>query len=211
MTEKALEAGWKDRLSCFSPNFIEHEVGTQTLKFYPVSVGMAFKLRTIGKPIARSLSILFSNTDRDVGTKDSEVTNEDGSKDRQIEILPISDGLAKIRHEQRIDAIDGIVTALTEEKNAEVVAQIIMDSLCEVFPKDDKKKWPPALEFINSMPVPVLGAMIMGIIQANKDVFGPLADKVTEAAQNAVARFKVEEKPVEEKEKGTVTALKTSG
>jgi hypothetical protein len=180
--------GWAAKLSCFTPNYIEHEVGGETLHFYPVSVGMAFKLRTIGRPLARSLAVLFGNKDQDHGTRDAEVTDAEGSS-RQIIIEPISDGLAKIRFEQRAEAIDGIIGALTDEKNATVVAEILMDSLADTFPKNDRKSWPPPEEFIARMPLTVLGEMLFGLMKANKDVLGPLTEKVMAATENAVAKI----------------------
>lgn len=200
MSQTPASEGWAGKLSCFSPNYVAHDVSGEELRFYPISVGLAFKLRTIGKPLARSLAVLFGNKDQDHGTKDTEVTNTDGSKDRQVSIEPITEGLAKIRFEQRVEAIDGIITALTDEQNAAVVGEIIMDSLADVFKKSERKEWPPVMEFINTMPLPVLGGMLMGVIKANQEVFGPLAGKVTEAAESAVARIaeaRVEE-PAEE-------------
>lgn len=179
---------WQDKLSCFSPNYVLHEVAGEELHFYPVSVGMAFKLRVIGRPLAKSLSVLFGNKDQDHGTRDVTVRNEYGTDDRQIIIDPISEGLARIRHEQRTESIEKLVESLTDDGNAAVVGEIIMDSLRDVFPKGDAHR-PPPTEFINQMPLPVLGGMIMGLVQANKEVFGPLTEQVAAAASAAVDRI----------------------
>jgi len=179
---------WQEKLSCFSPNFVEHEVGNQTLHFYPISVGMAFKLRVIGRPLAKSLSVLFGNKDQDHGTKDVTVHNEYGSEDRQIIIEPITEGLAKIRHAQRTESVEKLVEALTDDKNAAVVGEILMDSLREVFTKNQPDRPPPS-EFMRMMPLPVLGNMIMGLVKANKEVFGPLTDQVAAAASAAVNKI----------------------
>lgn len=178
---------WKEKLSCFSPNFIVHEVGDQELHFYPISVGLAFKLRVIGKPLAKSLSVLFGNKDQDHGTKDITVHNEYGSEDRQIIIEPITEGLAKMRHDQRTESIERLVESLTDDKNAAVVGEIIMDSLREVFVKGEPK--PAPSEFITGLPLPAMGAMIMGLVKANKEVFGPLTEQVAAAASAAVSRI----------------------
>ncbi len=183
-----MQETWKEKLSCFSPNFIEHVVNGQKLHFYPVSVGMAFKLRTIGRPLARSLTVLFGSNDNDHGTKDIQIQNDHGGHDREISISPITDGLAKIRHEQKVDAVDKLIESLTSDENAAVISDIIMDSLRDQFPPDQPNARPPASEFINEMPVPVLGGMIAGVMQANKDVFGPLTEKVASAASAAVAK-----------------------
>jgi hypothetical protein len=187
---------WQEKLSCFSPNFVVHEVAGDPLHFYPVSVGMAFKLRVVGKPLAKSLAVLFGNKEQDHGTRDVTVHNEYGSEDRQIIIEPITEGLAKIRHSQRTESIEKLVESLTDDGNAAIVGEIIMDSLRDVFPKGDPHR-PPASEFINQMPLPVLGAMIMGLVQANKEVFGPLTEQVAAAASAAMSRIGAAEVPEE--------------
>ena len=181
-------ANWQDKLSCFSPNYIEHTVVGQKLHFYPVSVGMAFKLRTIGRPLAKSLTVLFSSNDNDHGTKDIQVQNDQGGQDRQIIIEPITDGLARIRHDQKIEAVDSLIEALTSDENAKVMADIFMDSLREEFPPEKPNERPPGLEFMAKMPIAVLGGMSIGVMQANKDVFGPLTEKVAQAASAAVEK-----------------------
>lgn len=180
--------GWKEALTCFSPNFITHKVGDQDLNFYAVSLGMAFKLKVVGKPMARSLAVLFGNKDNDHGTADRSIANEHGGEDREILIEPISEGMAKIRHEQRVEAIDKLVEALTSDTNISLIGEIIMDSLKEVFDPAKKGDWPPASEFINSMPLPIVGEMVMGVIESNKRVFGPLTEQVAAAARAAVKR-----------------------
>lgn len=179
---------WKAKLSCFTPNYIEHQVGDDTLRFWPVSVGIVFELRRIGKPLAKSLSVLFERHNSDQGTHDVLEKDEHGQDRREMTIMPIDVEMARLRHDQRSHAIEELIESITSPDNAEVIGKIIMDSLHDVFPKGDKDN-PPAAAFIRELPTTALGAMLVGVAKANKDVLGPLADRVTEATEAVVARI----------------------
>lgn len=204
---------WQQALTCFSPNFVTHTVGEQELHFYSVSVGLAFKMKVIGRPMARSLSVLFSKNDSDLGTKDISMPNEHGTEDREITISPLSEGMAKIRSDQKADAIEGLVEALTNDANAAVVGEVIMDSLAEIFLKDKRNEWPPPLEFFHTMPLPIVGEMIMGVVQANKKVFGPLTDQVADAVRATVGRVTApaSAEAAAPEVAGTIPVVQTSG
>jgi hypothetical protein len=181
---------WQEKIGCFSPNYITEKVMGVEQHFYPVSVGLMFKLRTIGKPLARSLAFLFGKNDNDVGSKSIFLSREEGlSPDQEITSEPISEGLAKLRLEQKESAIEGIIASLTDETHLEVVGKIIMDSMRDVFPKEEKSDRPPAKEFIDTLPLPALTCCLIGVAKANKGVFGPLAEQVTEAITASVARI----------------------
>ncbi len=180
--------GWRDSLTCFSPNHITHTVGDQELHFYAVSLGMVFKLKVIGRPLAKSLAVLFAKNETDHGTKDVSVANEHGTEDRELHIEPVTEAMAKIRHDQKVEAVDSLIDAITDDANAAVIGEICMDSLCEEFPKDKKGDRPPPSEFLNSMPLPIVGEMVMGVINANKKVFGPLTEQVVAATRAAMSR-----------------------
>lgn len=179
---------WQEKIGCFTPNFITEKVMDKDVHFYPVSVGLMFKLREVGRPLARSLAVLFAKNEADMGSKNVILDNVSGGKDQEISVEPISEGLAKIRHEQRVDAIEGIVTSLTDPKNVTIVGEIIMDSMRDVFPRGDNDN-PPAQEFMQQLPVPALTGCLIGVGKANKGVFGPLADQVADAIAASVARI----------------------
>lgn len=179
---------WKAKLSCFTPNYVEHQVGDDMLRFWPVSVGMVFELRRIGKPLAKSLSVLFDRHNSDQGTHDILEKDEHGQDRREMTIMPIAVEMAEMRHRQRSEAIEGLIESITSPENAEVIGKVIMDSLHEVFPKGDKNNPPPAA-FIKELPTTALGAMLVGVAKANKDVLGPLTERVTEATEAVVARI----------------------
>lgn len=192
---------WKDRLSCFTPKYASMRIGEDDVHFYAISPRMLFKLRAMASPIAKAVSTLLGSKATDSGSK--VIETPDG---RQIETMPISLELAQMRSREQADAVAEIINAITDTENARVVAEVVMDSLAEVFQKTDKASWPPVDEFLGTVPLPTFGMMILGVVKANQEVLGPLAGQVTAAVGAAVA--KVEARMTEAR---TVEADATNG
>jgi hypothetical protein len=175
------EAAWKKHLCFQTPTYHVEEVGGVKQKFYPVSVGMVFELKRLGNDLVSALALMFANTDKDAKYIHKTITTKDGDTESTITTDPISFETMQYRDDQKARSWNKAVDAIFAPENAEVVAKVIMDSLREVFPRcpitgkfaDDVK---PS-EFINAMPLPLLGAFIKGVCMANKDVLGPLAPK----------------------------------
>lgn len=181
---------WKDKVSFLAPTYIEHEVGGETLKFWPVSLGVAVKLRAIGAPLAEALSILFAPTDNDATVIIREFEGGDGGKEKVVEA--VDPKLAEMRDKQRADALSKAIKTLSDSKNLGVIGEIIMDSMRENFPKSEPR--PPGLEVMNELPLKPLKEIIMGIVKANKDVLGPFAEKAQERL-GQVIKLPEEEEP----------------
>lgn len=164
---------WKDKLTFLTPNYIERTIGDQTFRFYPVSVVTAFKLRRIAKPLSKALSNLFTSKDRDFGTVHRKL--KEGDEETIVEAL--TPAMAKTRVEQKGEAMQELVEALTSDENIEVLGELIISSLRETFPPGDKAN-PPAREFVSTLPLPRLVDLLWGVALANKDVLGPLTDRL---------------------------------
>lgn len=169
---------WKKGLTFLTPTYEESKVGDQSLRFYPVSVGLAFKLRGIGKGLMKALTVLFSSTATDVLTKDKTSTNKEGFIIREVTIEALKPDMAEYRNAQKSKAIDEAIDALLSPDSTDVIAELIMDSLREKFKPGDPR--PNATEFMQSVPLPALTQLLWGVAKANKDVLGPLASKAGE-------------------------------
>lgn len=199
MTEP-LQVDWKAKIGCFTPNAITEKVMDKDVQFYPVSVGIMFELRTIARPLAKALGVLFSKNENDYASKNIIMPKSAGGNDQEIAVEAISEGMAKLRHTQREDAIEGIVISLTEPQHIEVVGKIIMDSMREVFPPGDPNQI-PAKQFMNDLPLPALTGCLIGVGKANKGVFGPLADQVADLLKDSVDRIATLKKSNDENNK----------
>lgn len=170
-------ASWKSKFTFLTPNCVSHTIGEKEYKFYPISVGLAFKLRSVAKPLTKALTTLLGDTKEDTGSIQRVVANAQGTSDQEIVIEPISADLARLRHEQRQKAVEELVEALTAEANLEIVGDILVDSLREDFPPGDKSN-PTGKQFMAEITLPNVPDLLIGVAKANKGVFGPLVSKV---------------------------------
>lgn len=152
-----------------SPEPIEHEVSGQIVKFWPISVGLVFRLRGLAKPLARSVAALFTNADNDTSVEEiSQGTH------RKISKSAISSELAKLRFEQRQVAVEQLTEGLLNDASAKVLAEVCIDSMREAF----IKKETPVEKFLAEIPAPAFMEMLSGVAKANKKLFDPLKKAV---------------------------------
>lgn len=201
---------WKKNLNFGDPTYTEQQVGEAVMKFYPVSVGMMFRLKRVVKPLARAIAVLTNSSDKDTGSifrelgdpievegkpfyfKDSN-GNDRVLRDTESIVEPIDTKLAEVRTAQRAQAVEDLISALSDEETLKTVANIVMDSLR--IPANER---PPATEFINQIEGPILTQMIFGVVAANKGVFGPLAGKMESLFNRAQATVEAKLDPVPE-------------
>lgn len=161
-------------LTFLEPKAIEHKVGDQKLKFYPMSIGTAFKLKSVGKSLSLLLSVLFTSDKNDAGTKIRLFGNDAGGQDSEQIGEPIMPELAALRLKQKADSINSFFDTLTSDETQGIFALIVMDSLRDQFPKEGR---PSAAAFMEGVYLPMLPDLLMGVAKANQGVFGPLADE----------------------------------
>lgn len=163
-----------------SPNFVEHEVNGKTLKFYPVSLGTALKLRTIAKPLASAITTLFAGGDKDVGSKVKETTSNEGSVYERI-VDAISPDLAKMRQDRVDFAVRDLIDALTKDESLLVVAELFADSCRDEW----QRPVPPAqIKAIkDELDTESLPQVLAGLAKANRKLFGPLGDRISELSK----------------------------
>lgn len=172
---------WKSSLGCFSQEHTLHKVGDKELRFRPVSVGAAFKLREFQGVISSGLAILFTDTSTDVSKKtaDRGVHSSDvpGGLDyeNETEVGAISPELAAQRFTQKQGAINEFLRTITKDEAKNSLGELILDSLRAHWGEVAK---PSCDEFMREIELPMLVAMLIGVAKANKGVFGPFADKI---------------------------------
>ena len=178
---------FKSKFSFFSPEFIEHDVQGQLLKFYPISARSAFRIRSLAQPLVQALTVLFTRHDTDTAQQ-SKLNKEGVAQDVRIEA--ISADLAAARTKEREKAVGGAINALLNPDNSAVVGMLLADSLRDDMPRDlgvaDAKR------FVDEMPLPALKDMLVGLGKANKKVFGPLADRAESLVKKGLAAANIE-------------------
>lgn len=191
-------SNWKEAFTSGTPCYVEEEVAGKKEKFWPVSVGMAFKLRRLGGSLAKALSVLFGATDRKQDQNKvirqfaSSHVDEKGKAIFDFEDITeaITPAMAELRLTQRQQALEGVIEALTSEENMAVVGDIIKDSMRERFKKDDPTV-PPGQEVFSMIPLPFFPSVLTGLAKANKGVFGPLGEQMGDLVQQFKTEYRI--------------------
>lgn len=189
-------ADWKTHLGYTSPKYVESSVNEKNLRFYPMSVGMLAKLRVVAQPLVKALTKLFNQEAADRTRIERAVTSDQVIKtfneknepievtgqDTEVIIEAVDPKLAKLRSEEKDRAMNDLVSSLLDENNLHVLADLVMDSLRDVFGQDK----PPALEFVQQTPLPLMVEMLKGVVAANAGVVGPVGGKIKAAIEGAL-------------------------
>jgi len=174
-----------ERHSFLSPKYVEHEVNGLVLRFYPGSLRLLGRLRTISKPLVGAISTFFQNSDLLTRKVMRDFQSPQGEASSETTLDPISPELLKNIDLRREGAIDQVFQAITSEENRAVIGEIIMDSLREEFPR--KPKAEQIREFVDDpdLDVATTVQLLTGVAMANKGLFGPLAEPLAKRIQEA--------------------------
>jgi hypothetical protein len=162
-------SNWKEKFSFLTPPSIEHAVGGQTLKFYPMSVKVTFQLQSLATPLLESLTVLFSKPESDAASAAD--YNKDGSL-KNVRNEAVAADIAQLRTEQRQAAMKKAINTLLDPSNSEVAGSLIADALRDDLPRD--MSMADKVAFVDSLTAANLGEMLIGVFKANKEVFAPL-------------------------------------
>jgi len=163
-------------------NSIEREVAGETIQFYPISVRMLFRLKKIGKPLAKALAVLFRQDSTDTGLEQKTITDpaSPGAKVEEILTHAISPKLADLRHNQSQKAIEELIDSITDPKNVDAMAEIVIDSMKakeELKPRD----------LVDQVQIPVFLELAKCVLEANQGVLGPLVERIQSTIGRTVA------------------------
>ncbi len=159
--------------SFLSSRFVERDIDGQLHRFYPVSVRAVFKLRDISKPISKAIQALLTGND-DTSRESVKMTDKERNYQERVVVSAINPELARLRHQQKQDAIETLINGLLSEESSFVLADLIMDSMREAgFPKNPTIQ--QKAEFVNGTSATAMVEMAKGLAEANKELFRPLA------------------------------------
>lgn len=165
-----------------SPKCVEHEVNEETLKFYPASLQTAFLVKDILRPLVSGIAQLLTDTTGDRGH-----TSTRQGDFEQIVVNPSNVELSQWRAREKEKAILDFLDAFTEKKTTAVLCRIIMDSLRDDYPRRFEQK--DVDNFRDSLDAETFVQLMVGVVKANKGIFGPFAETLKSAVQNATGRL----------------------
>jgi len=162
------------------PAGLEKTIEGQKLMFYPISMKAFFKLRQVAGPVMKAITTLLTRNDSDCATR---AKSDPSGKVTEVNTEAIPTETAKLRTRERQEAMKAAVETLLDPANAEVLAYLLGDSL-----KDDLKdcSMKEKVEFVENLPFGVAFQMCIALVEANKRVFGPLAEKAGDLLQKGM-------------------------
>jgi hypothetical protein len=168
---------WKQKLGVLGDKGVVREINGKDWKFYPVSVGKLFALRSTISDIVGAFATLFGKDDGDTSQEHEKIIQgEGGGTITRTSVGAISPELAKLRTQQREAGARSAVEALMSDKNKLAIARLLADSLRDDFERDAPDEEVTA--FFDELDISDLYEMVMGFVAANTKVFGPLADRI---------------------------------
>lgn len=169
-----------------SPRFIERDVNGKTIRFYAISPFTLGKVRKPLSKLVRAISVVMSGGKEDRGHVVEDFGEGESFAGRRFTQNPINPDLAKIRTEQRAEALEEAVSTLLDDQHRIAVAELIAGSM-----RDDFERRPKAQDledFMEQVDLPTLVELVTGVFASNTKVFGDfgsvgklLRDRVAEA------------------------------
>ncbi|HUT78331.1 MAG TPA: hypothetical protein VM285_11620 [Polyangia bacterium] len=192
-------------MSFLTPDPTPCEVAGRTINFYPVSVRMAFKLKDIGKPLAKAVqALMFTRRDQDVKQDSEEYVNDQtGDFVKKHSVAPLTTELAEYRDKQKGESLDALVETLFADPSRDIIARLMIDSLRDEYEPAYRKNPPgPDVDtFFDDIDIAALRPMVLALAKANSKVFGAPGEKILAAvrkhaeAVSAAPRLVADEEP----------------
>ncbi len=179
--------GWKDRFTFRERFFVEHEVGPNTMRFYPNRVGLLHELAEVSKPLAKAITALLAPDER-AGFSEK-VSQQGETIIKETSVPAASAEVLDQRARERDGAIEALVGAIANPRNRLLVGRLLMDSLREEFTYSSERSAAEVEEFLygskdgyDGLDLPTLGQLIAGWMRANARVFGPAGEALAARA-----------------------------
>lgn len=175
-------------IAALVPAPTNHTVSGKTMRFFPSTAMMLFQLHAFGQPLIEGIAKLWEDGAKDRGQHEKRILNESGKGGTvEASILAITPELAELRVKMRVEGACRVFDVFSAT-NAPIIASLVMDSLREEFGQD-RAKWPSHEEFMSSIDLSVLIELIIGVLNANKGVFGPLGLQIQQAIESKAKSF----------------------
>lgn len=169
-----------DKFAALAPFSVEREIGGQSFKFYQCSLRAGARMAGVISKIAGHVSVLLVGDKQDCGQTIEDFT-DDGVTVNKTTIDPINPDLAKLRVEQRAGALSGAISELVSKNNRQAMAELLMDSLRDEFPR--KGRTSEDSDMFDDMDIPFYVEFIKGLFAANQKLLGGLGKELGRAAQ----------------------------
>jgi hypothetical protein len=176
--------------------FVERDICGTSIKFYPISPGDLFLMRSVSASLADALGLLFTArgskaTARDSGSLFRTVKEGDATV-QENQVDAISKEMAELRTEQATKAYKQLSDLILNRENMEIIARMILSSM-RAKDKDD----PMAVAQLLEQDISVVKDMLKGMLDASSEAMGQLGKDIGRVLKEGVAP---QDQPLEEEE-----------
>lgn len=176
-----------ERLRLLCPHTETADIEGQTFTFYTCSFGVVARLAPVIARLMSKFAVLMGNGQQDQGYVSEDYVDENGMVISKTTTEAITAELAETRARQREEAVQVAVETVLADHNRLAVARMISDSLRDDFPRGkDKPKDDELRAWMDDLDLPVFFQFLMGMLKANKRVFGDLGKGLGPALQKQV-------------------------
>lgn len=172
--------------SFLKPKYITHPVNGAELKFFPMTLSLVIRLRAVGEPVIRMMSLLQEKllTKRNLYGQ-SFVDTSDAGGFRRIEnsLQPISPEIFDRQRQEATTTVEQIITTVFNSETPMLLTEVCVDSLREEFPErgPSGKVGQEHIEEVHStLDIGTLSQMLIGVGRANRKALGPFGDKLSQ-------------------------------
>lgn len=176
----------RDMLPFLQARKITHKVNGVAVTIYAMPLSIIYELKSIIRPLARSISTLTENHLTDVGCKTVEFKDDSvprpGEEDNNVKMVgqinreALTVEMAELREKQKTIAIDNIIEAITVPANQHLLGKILLSSLKDIFKGEIQND--DITEFMNLIDIGSTVDLIEGIFKVNSGAFAPLWGRV---------------------------------
>lgn len=199
-------SGFKERFGTYrTKTFVEREVQGMQIRFYPNRVALLEELAIVSKPIAEAISILFSDTRGDATAVTERFREGKDVEVEKITVQSVDPSTMAYRAKERSQALDTLISGLTNARTRLLFGKLLMDSMRDEFPWKKDRGVDEVEEFLygdgkdyQGIDLPVLTEMVKGWMAANAKVFGSAGEQAVGLVRARLQSLRAESSPVPE-------------
>lgn len=172
-----------------SDDYAVQEINGTEVKFYPLSVAQAFKLKNIGRNLARAFAAFYGSRQVTAGQKVRDISDIEGGTIHEFESEPLPVEALREQVEQQERGIDMILDALTLQPNFDALCSAIAESMREERENEGVSTAEMSKHLRETMNVTSILPLLKGLLAANAKQFGEPGEQISRVLTEGLAQW----------------------
>lgn len=172
-----------------SDEYVTQEVQGETIKFYPMSMPTAFKLKQAGRTLARAFAAFYAARQQPTGHKMRDISDPEGGTIHEFEKEGLPVEMYRERNNQADVAIDQFVEALTAPPNWDALCHAIAESMREVRQENGLSTPELAKQIKEECDTMTIIPLLKGLLAANTQAFGDVGKTLAQTLNRGLGEM----------------------